>query len=67
MPGEEYKLDPEKELHFEDAYLCGGYGQVNEELLDCIAEIPVEIIGSDVPLYVIIHAVDEADYYVRIQ
>ena len=36
-------------------------------LLDCIAEIPEEIIGSDVPLYVIIHAVDEADYYVRIQ
>ena len=36
-------------------------------LLDCIAEIPEEIVNSDVPLYVIIHAVDEADYYVRIQ
>lgn len=36
--GAEYRLDPEKELHFEDAYLCGGYGQVNEDLLDCIAD-----------------------------
>ena len=36
-------------------------------LLDCIAEIPEEIVNSDIPLYVIIHAADEADYYVRIQ
>ena len=36
--GADYRLDPERELHFVDEYLCGGYGQVNEELLDCIAE-----------------------------
>lgn len=36
-------------------------------LFDCIAEIPGEIIGTDLPLYIVIHNMGETDYYVRIQ
>lgn len=36
-------------------------------LLDCIAEVPESIVGSDLPLYIIVHRIGETDYYVRIQ
>ena len=36
-------------------------------LFDCIAEIPEEMIGTELPLYIVIHNMGETDYYVRIQ
>ena len=36
-------------------------------LFDCVAEIPENVIGSDLPLYIVIHNMGESDYYVRIQ
>ena len=36
-------------------------------LLDCVAEVPESIVGSDLPLYIIVHQIGETDYYVRIQ
>lgn len=36
-------------------------------LLDCVAEVPESIVGSDLPLYIIVHQMGETDYYVRIQ
>ena len=36
-------------------------------LFDCVAEVPESIVGSDLPLYIIVHRIGETDYYVRIQ
>ena len=36
-------------------------------LFDCVAEVPESIVGSDLPLYIIVHQMGETDYYVRIQ
>ncbi len=36
-------------------------------LMDCTAEIPEGIVGTDLPLYIVIHNMGENDYYVRIQ
>ncbi len=37
--GAEYLLDPEREIIVDDAYLCGGYGKSNDEILELIRSV----------------------------